>query len=108
MVFADTRIESCHLLLVHEVAYWARFVTGTAMYKTSTWSHEWTDDQVIITLRNARIRDSQGRGFVTEMLAARRSPRIAVPVATLVTVIGRKQAYHVPLPRACSLYLEKK
>ena len=96
------------LLNLSSEAYWLRLTTGNCLYHAEVWSANHHEAGVIIHLQNARIRDPQGRDFVTHGYRILRSPVVMVPFATRLTVSGEKDAFHVPLPRACSVYLEQR
>lgn len=105
---ANEPMAAVCLLELSSAKYWARLTTAHGLYHADDWKVVVAKDGVMITLMNAKIRDSQGRDWVTKISKLETSPEIHVPVTTMVTVIGERAAFHTPLPRGCSLYLEQK
>lgn len=88
--------------------YGSRFTTSQGIYIADVWRIFEKEGSAIAILDNAKLLDSQGRDWVTQSSALCVSPEIFINPSTLVSMIGDHQAFYVPLPRACSLFFEKK
>lgn len=95
------------LLRIVPQDYWVRLVASSSNRRSEHWTLGIDEEYICVCMHNAIILDPQNRGPEFEPRVSS-SPIIQLDREMFVSVVGDHHGYHVPLPRGCSLYFERK